>query len=302
MQKRPGLKILLAAIMIIVTTAAILYIRGIVREFYTVHPVDKTRLDSLTSRGHPYTNIINSDLTENGNYLYLYCQLDEMRDAWNKRSRISCDSNGINGERITFTLIRFLTSKNLRKDADGVDSLKTDEIRAIERGIPNYLFLDKFSMKSRIYEFLWGYDMYKRTGDPTGYTIMQRIEFWKASLGIIRDNWLTGVGTGDMNEAFQQQYVNMDSKLKPDQRWRSHNQFLSVFVGFGILGFLWFLIAVFYPAWRLRGFSDYFFLVFIIIGILSMMTEDTLESQMGVTFFTFFYCFFLFGRREYDRI
>lgn len=301
-QKRPGLKILLAAVMILVTTAAILYIRATAREFYTVHPVDKTRLDSLTTRGNPYTNNIKSDLTENGNYLYLYCQLDEMKDAWNKRSKIACDSNGINGERITFTLIRFLTSKNLRKDADGVDALKTDEIRAIERGIPNYLFLDKFSMKSRIYEFLWGYDMYKRTGDPTGYTIMQRIEFWKASLGIIRDNWLTGVGTGDMNEAFQQQYVKMDSKLKPDQRWRAHNQFLSVFAGFGVLGFLWFLIAVFFPAWKLRGFSDYFFLVFMIIGILSMMTEDTLESQMGVTFFTFFYCFFLFGRREYNRI
>jgi hypothetical protein len=39
-----------------------------------------------------------------------------------------------------------------------------------------------------------------------------------------------------------------------------------------------------------------------IIASLSMMTEDTLESQMGVTFFTFFYCFFLFGRKEYDRI
>jgi len=301
-QKRPGLKVLLASVMILVTLSAFLYIRGIVKEFYTIHPVDKTRLDSLTSKGNPYTNNISSDLTENGNYLYLYCQFEEMREAWNKRSRISFDSAGINGEKITFTLIRFLTSKNFRKDAAGVDSLSPSEIRAIERGIPNYLFLDKFSMKSRIYEFLWGYEMYKLSGDPSGYTIMQRIEFWKASMGIISDYWLTGVGTGDMNEAFQQQYVKMDSKLKPDQRWRSHNQFLSVFVGFGILGFLWFLCTLFYPAWKLNGFTDYFFLVFFIIGILSMMTEDTLESQMGVTFFTFFYCFFLFGRKEYNRI
>ncbi len=131
---------------------------------------------------------------------------------------------------------------------------------------------------------------------------MQRLEFWKASLGIIRGNWLTGVGTGDMNEAFQQQYVKMNSKLPPGQRWRSHNQFLSIFVGFGLFGFLWFLFSLFYPAFKLRGFTDYFFLVFMIIAILSMMMEDTLESQMGVTFITFFYCFFLFGRKEYDRI
>jgi len=301
-QKRPGLKILLTVLMTLVTAGAFFYTSRIVKEYYTVHPVDKTRLDSLTSRGNPYIHIISSNYTENGNYLYLYCQFGEMKDAWSKRSKVSYDSAGINHEKIEYTLIRFLTSKNLRKDADGVNSLNTAEIQAIERGVPNYLFLDKFSMRSRIYELLWGYEMYKRTGDPTGYTLMQRIEFWKASLGIIHDNWLTGVGTGDMNEAFQQQYVKMNSRLPPDQRWRSHNQFLSIFVGFGLFGFLWFLFTLFYPGWKLRGFTDYFFLVFMIIASLSMMTEDTLESQMGVTFFTFFYCFFLFGRKEYDRI
>ena len=301
-QKRPGLKILLAVMMTLVTAGAFFYVSRVVKEYYSVNPVDKTRLDSLSSRGNPYVHNRSSDWTENGNYLYLYCQFGELKDTWNKRSKISYDSLSLSGEKIENTLIRFLTSKNLRKDADGVNALNDAELKAVERGIPNYLFLDQFSMRSRIYELLRGYEMYKRDSDPTGYTLMQRIEFWKASLGIIGGNWLTGVGTGDMNEAFQQQYIKMNSKLPPDQRWRSHNQFLSVFIGFGILGFAWFLFTLIYPAWRLRGFTDYFFLVFIIIATLSMMTEDTLESQMGVTFFTFFYCFFLFGRKDYDRI
>jgi len=101
-----------------------------------------------------------------------------------------------------------------------------------------------------------------------------------------------------MNEAFQQQYEKMKSKLAPDQRWRSHNQFLSLFVGFGILGLLWFLFAILYPPIVLGKFRDYFFLVFFIIAMLSMMPEDTIESQLGVTFFAFFYAFFLFGRKE----
>ena len=301
-QKRPGLKMLLAAVMIVVAACATFYVNRVVREYYTVNPIDKTRLDSLTSSGNPYVHNRTSDLTENGNYLYIYCQFGEIREAWNKRSRISYDSASLSGVKIEHTLIRYLTSKNLRKDADGVNALRDDEILAVERGVPNYLFLESFSMRPRIYELLRGYDMYKRNGDPTGYTLMQRIEFWKASVGIIGENWLTGVGTGDMNEAFQQEYVKMNSKLPPDQRWRSHNQFLSIFVGFGLFGFLWFLLALFYPAFKLRGFTDYFFLVFMIIGTLSMMTEDTLESQMGVTFFSFFYCFLLFGRKEYDRI
>lgn len=301
-QKRPGLRILFAAVMIISAAGGFLYVRSIVKEYYTVHPVDKSRLDYLTALGNPYTHNLDSDLTENGNYLYLYCQFSEMRTAWNKRSRIPYDSNGINGEKIEYTLVRFLTSKNLRKDASGVSSLSTEEILAVERGIPNYLFLEKFSMRSRIYELIRDYDNYRLTGNPTGATLMQRLEFWKASAGIIGSNWIYGVGTGDMNEAFSEQYVKMNTKLPPDQRWRSHNQYLSVLVGFGVIGFLWFLFAFLYPAIRLKGFGDFYFLTFIIIAALSMLTEDTMESQMGVTFITFFYCFFLFGRREFSRI
>ncbi|MEI7897955.1 MAG: O-antigen ligase family protein, partial [bacterium] len=128
------------------------------------------------------------------------------------------------------------------------------------------------------------------------------LEFWKASLGIIRDHWLTGVGTGDMNIAFRVQYEKMQSKLAPDQRWRSHNQFLSIFIGFGIFGLIWFLIALFYPPVILRRQDDYFVVVFLVIAILSMLTEDTLESQTGVTFFAFFYSFFLFARKAKDSI
>ena len=173
-------------------------------------------------------------------------------------------------------------------------------MEAIENGIGNVIFMNEFSFRGRIYEFLWGYDEYKKTGNPTGSTIMQRIEFWKASIGIIKEYWLTGVGTGDMNEAFQEQYEKMHSKLAPDQRWRSHNQFLSVFVGFGILGLIWFLFAILYPPIVTGKFNDYFFLIFFIIAMLSMIPEDTIESQAGVTFFAFFYSFLLFGRKEED--
>jgi O-antigen ligase len=190
----------------------------------------------------------------------------------------------------------------LRKDAGGMSQLSDDEIKAIEKGTANVIFTREFSIRGQIYELLWGFDEYQKTGDPTGSSQMQRLEFWKASLGIIKDNWLIGVGTGDMNEAFQQQYEKMNSKLAPDQRWRSHDQFLSIFVGFGIFGLLWFLFAILYPAIKLGKFRDYFFLVFFIIIMLSMITEDTIESQLPVTFFVFFYAFFLFARQEDDKV
>jgi hypothetical protein len=275
-----------------------LYLYIVIHDYYTVNQIDLSKLEQYSTKGNKYIHNTKDLSTENGNYLWIYIQWDEMRETWNKRSNIPFDSLDKKNHLIINTLVRFLTSKGLRKDADGVNSLSCKEVEAIENGVGNVIFIDEFSFRGRIYEFLWGYDEYLKTGNPTGSTTMQRIEFWKASFGIIRDNWLTGVGTGDMNEAFQQEYEKMHSKLAPDQRWRSHNQFLSIFVGFGVIGLIWFLFAIFYPPITTRKFNDYFFLIFFIIALLSMIPGDTIESQAGVTFFSFFYSFLLFGRKE----
>ena len=291
---RGSLVIFLVACIGIVTV----YLVSVYRDYYRVNPVDLSRLEKFTSRGNPYTHITTSTITENGNYVYHYLQFDEMKKTWSNRSSIPFDSLNKKGQPVVFTILRFLTSKGYRKDADGINRLTDAEITAIEKGIPNVIFMKGLSIRGLLYEILWGYEKYKDTGDPTGSTLMQRIEFWKASAGIIRDNWLSGVGTGDMNIAFQDQYLKMHSRLAPDQRWRSHNQFLSILVGFGIFGLAWFLFAILYPPAVLGKFNDYFFLVFFIICMLSMLPEDTIESQSGVTFFAFFYSFLLFGRKE----
>jgi len=284
------------------STTLVLSLRSVVNDYYRVNPVDFKRLDKVSSKGNQYLNDSLSRLTENGNYLWIYVQMEEMREVWNKRSTIPFDSLNKKKEVCAFTVIRFLSSKGWRKDGDAVERLTEAEISAIEKGVPNYLFIGNLSLRARIYEFLSGFDTYRETGNPTGSTVMQRVEFWKASLGIIREHWLTGVGTGDMNIAFERQYERMQTKLAPDQRWRSHNQFLSILVGFGIPGLAWFLFVIFYPLY-LRGYRhDFFMNLFLLIALLSMLTEDTIESQTGVTFFAFFYTLFLFARRREDRL
>ncbi len=274
------------------------YIQTAIRDYYAVKKIDFKSLATVTSRGNPYIHNPANLQTENGNYLWLYVQWDELREAWNLRSRIPFDSLDLKNQPVKFTLIRFLTSKGERKDRDAVESLSEKEIQAIEKGTANYIFMENFTIRGRIYEFLAGYDRYQSTGNPTGSTEMQRLEFWKASMELIKANWLWGVGTGDMNIVFDQQYVKMHSKLAPDQRWRSHNQYMSIFIAFGIFGFIWFLFAIFYPPLMLKRYDDFFFLVFFIIALLSMLAEDTIESQAGVTFFAFFYSFFLFARKD----
>lgn len=279
-----------------------LYLNTIIRDYYKVEEIDLSRLDTVSPLGNPYIHNFQSKQTENGHYLWIYVQWDELREGWSKRSEIPFDSVDLKGQEVKFTLIRYLTSKGCRKDARGVEQLTAEDVKAIERGIADVVNLNRLSLRGRIYEVLMGYDTYMATGDPTGSSLMQRLEFWKASVGIISGHWLTGVGTGDMNDAFREQYEKMDTKLASEQWWRSHNQFLSILIGFGIIGLAWFLFSLIYPAWVKRGFEDYFFLTFFIIAMLSMLTEDTLESQAGVSFFYFFFCFLLFGRRDQDPL
>ncbi|MCK9421021.1 MAG: O-antigen ligase family protein [Bacteroidales bacterium] len=295
-------KISMVILILLISTGFFFYFRAIINDYYKANPIDFTRLEQYTSRGNKYINNIYAPQTENGNYLWIYIQWDELRESWNTRSKIPFDSVDKKKQPIAYTVIRFLTSKGWRKDADAVEKLTPAEVEAIEKGVANAVFLEEFSIRGRVYEFLHGFENYRETGNPTGSTLMQRLEFWKASFGIIRGNWLYGVGTGDMNIAFQEQYEKMHSKLAPDQRWRSHNQFLSIFIGFGIFGLVWFLVAILYPPFLQRRYGDFFIIVFLIISFLSMMTEDTIESQTGVVFFTFFYSFFLFARKVTDPL
>jgi hypothetical protein len=63
------------------------------------------------------------------------------------------------------------------------------------------------------------------------------------------------------------------------------------------VGFILVLFSIFYPAIKLKGFKNYLFVVFLIIALLSFLNEDTLETQIGITLFSYFYSLFLFGSK-----
>lgn len=256
--------------------------------------LDVSKLAITTSRGNAYQHEVKSKLTENGNYIWVNFCKNELEESWNKRSKIQHSENDLKGNPIHFTLMRFLASKGLKKDADAVESLTNEEVKAIERGVVNVNYQNVSSLTRRLHEIAWELEMYKITGDPSGHSLTQRFEFWKAAVGIIKDNLIFGVGTGDMKVAFETQYDKMNSPLAKESRLRSHNQYLSIGVAFGVVGLIWFLITLFYPMILQGKTFDYLYVTFFLIAVISFLTEDTLETQAGVTFYAFFNSFFLF--------
>jgi hypothetical protein len=69
-------------------------------------------------------------------------------------------------------------------------------------------------------------------------------------------------------------------------------------VTFGIPGFLIIMTGLLFPCFRKIRYTPFLAAVFMMVSFLSMLPEDTLETQAGVTFFAFFYSFFILANRE----
>ena len=276
------------------------FIVGVANDVYHLEDVDLENLDRMTAAGNLYTHDTANHQIENGHYVWIFLQTDEMKEAWNKRSRLDYDGKDNVGQPLKTTLIRFLSSKGYRKDAEGVKKLTEEEISLVEDGVASIVYVENPAVYVRTYKIIWEYKRYQLTHNPSGHSVTQRIEYWRAAWGIIQDNWLTGTGTGDLDSQYQSQYQKMKSLLGKEYRLRSHNQFLAITVAFGVFGLAWFLFGMFYPPIRLGKFYDYYFMTSFLVIFLSMITEDTIESQAGVTIFAFFMSFHLFAKKFID--
>ncbi|MCX6274839.1 MAG: O-antigen ligase family protein [Bacteroidetes bacterium] len=251
-------------------------------------------MNAKTALGNYYAFDLKNPEVENGFPAYIYMCEEEMRNEWSKRSIIHYDSLDKKGQPLKYTLMRFLASKGLRKDSAAVASLGNKEIKSIESGIPNVDYQNP-SVKVRLLELLWEVNQSIKGGDPNGHSIMQRIESWKAACNAISGNLFFGAGTGDLPNEVHRQYELMNSKLNSYHYLRAHNQYLAIAVAFGVFGFAYFLFAICYPMLFLEKKKNFLYLVFFLTLALSMLTEDTLETQPGATFFAFFNALFLYA-------
>ena len=299
--KNKPMRIAGAVLVIALPLAIGIYLYRTVESMLSVEPVNLEQLDKKTALGNDYWHDTVCFPVENGQYVGLYFCRPEMRSAWNNRSRLDYDGVTGNGENLEATLARYLTSKGLRKDAQGVASLDDQDIRNVEQGVANYVNQSHPGVYARLAETLFEYNQYRRNNNPNGGSLSQRIEYTRASLHLIRKHPVFGVGTGDLPDAYAQAYNELNSPLKERYRHRAHNQYLSITVGFGLLGLALFLVVLFYPYLSSKKNRSYLYTIFLVILLISMLPEDTIESQAGVTWFALFNSLFIFAfRKEED--
>ena len=296
--KHQGWKVACLAIVIALPLAAGFYLYRILSPMLEKPAVDLTSLELKTALGNDYWHDTICFSTEDGKYIGLYFCRPEMREAWNQRSGLDYDGLTLNGENLEATLARYLTSKDLRKDASGVDALDDDDIRNVEHGVANYNNYTHPGVRARLSQTLFEYNQYRLHNNPNGGSLSQRIEYTMASLYLIEKHPVFGVGTGDIPNAYQQAYNELDSPLEPQFRHKAHNQYLSITVGLGIVGLLVFLMVLLYPYLSAKRYRTYLYTIFLVILLISMLPEDTIETQAGASWFAFFNSLLIFASEK----
>jgi O-antigen ligase len=249
---------------------------------------------TYSASGRDFFHFENPTQKENGNLVHLNLQLDEIQKQWKLRSpRDSFSYNPQYNIGRYQILIRYLTSKGLNKDSLGVWSLNEDDVNNIRNGVTNYMLPRWSYLHKRIYELVNEYDEFKNKRHVNGHSLSMRLYFWSTAFHVIKENFFTGVGTGDVQAAMNTAYKETRAPLKEEWYKRPHNQYLTFAVALGIFALLMFLLALIYPFIALRKFLPVLYLPFFAVAIISFFVEDTLETQAGVTFFAFFNSFFL---------
>lgn len=283
-----------ATVLVLLIVAAVIVIRA-AKPLVEVKPVDFSTLEKKTAQGNDYWHDTIYNPVEDGKYVGLYYCKKELQEAWSQRSDLPFEGTTLNGESLEATLARYLTSKDLRKDAQGVSALTDEDIHNIEQGVANYNNWKHPGLRARLSSTMFEYNLYRRFNNPNGGSLSQRIEFTRASFHIIRQHPWLGVGTGDVPLAFAQAYDEIRSPLKEEFRFRAHNQYLAIVVAFGLVGLAFFIFVLLYPWFSSKRHHTYLYMVFLCIMLLSMLPEDTLETQAGASLFAFFEALLLFA-------
>jgi hypothetical protein len=259
--------------------------------------VDLTDLPTYTLSGNPYKHDFKNVDYENSNRVWLFVCEKELEEQWNKRSTLDFKGRDLKKQLLETTLVRYLASLGYTKDSVGISKLNAQDIHMIEHGYTNHIFKNKWSVYPRLYELFWEVTSYIKSGNPSGHSLSQRFELSKNGLGVIRRHFWMGTGTGDVNDEVMLQYELDKSVLDSVWRFRPHNQYITFFIAFGAIGFSLMLILVTLGIYKERQHIDFIFIAFLLIALFSMISEDTLETQTGASFFAFFLSLLLLGRK-----
>ncbi len=268
-------------------TSYIIYLgQAAYRSHYVVKKEHYNDFKPIKAEEITFYSLPNNNQLENGYYIWRNVSNPEIIKEWRAIGDSSYYEMDKKGQPILGTLIRYLTSKALSKDSVGIHQLNESDIINIQNGDYHYKQHQWNNLQFRIDQFFYQIMAFNIQEDPGNKPFVQRYYYWKGAFSIIKQYPLFGVGAGDIQHSLTTYFKNEASELGSEYRHHTHNQYLSYFIISGVFGFLLFLWAVFYPL-KLSKQNEILMFAQLIL-LISFISEDTLETQPGVTLYVLF--------------
>lgn len=121
-----------------------------------------------------------------------------------------------------------------------------------------------------------------------------RLALWSCATEEIKKSPFWGFGIGDVHEVLMQHYASKNFVLALSSGYNSHNQFLDVLLTNGIVGLMVFMLFLLYPFYIGINDKNWLLVGFLLVFLLSCLTENMLSRTQGVVVIALFFSMLLF--------
>jgi O-antigen ligase len=129
-----------------------------------------------------------------------------------------------------------------------------------------------------------------RSGKDLGNIAVKddRFVIWNSVNNILKQNLVLGVGTGDIQDELNKEYLKTGNIKLAQANTNAHNQYLEVILENGLIGLIIFL-SLFAMMFYISIYEkNILYLMFLLIVFFSFMFETMLNRLAGVSFFALF--------------
>jgi O-antigen ligase len=120
-----------------------------------------------------------------------------------------------------------------------------------------------------------------------------RASRWAAIMELVKESPVIGYGNGSETTLLKEKYYEKGLYISFLNELNSHNEYLSILIKMGVIGLVFFGYALYFGFARAIVHKDVLLLSFMVIITVVCCSENLLDLNKGIFFYSFFMSFFL---------
>ncbi len=129
----------------------------------------------------------------------------------------------------------------------------------------------------------------------------ERYNIWSSAFGVIKNNFILGVGTGDACSELKKEFLKRGYVEGYYDNMNSHNQYIEILLESGIIGLIIFLSFQIYMIYIAISDRNLLYGLFIVMMVVFFSFETILNRLAGITFYPLFSFLLLYLKVEKNK-